>query len=170
MQVLGPISGGWWWHHHWTRLSYRKWHCSNLFFWKGKRQISFFKVYHPSTEKPKALVGFELRTEPELGTGDSHSTSTPPPPTSWLCSGGVCPSASCWKELGSCYYVTRKQKLCLKSWMLTFRSVAVIVAFSGNVQCTSFALAMTQLASHGNMINFTHTFFNQSISKARLET
>ena len=51
-----------------------------LVFWKGKRQIPFFKVYHPSTEKPKALVGFELRTEPELGTGDSHSTSTPPPP------------------------------------------------------------------------------------------
>jgi len=25
-------------------------------------------------------VGFEPRTEPELGTGDSHSTSTPPPP------------------------------------------------------------------------------------------
>ena len=49
-----------------------------LVFWKGKGQIPFFKVYHPSTEKPKALVGFELRTEPELGTGDSHSTSTPP--------------------------------------------------------------------------------------------
>jgi len=30
-------------------------------------------------------------------------------------------------------------------------------------------LAMTQLASHGNTINFTHTFFNQAISKARLE-
>ena len=81
MQVLGPISGGWWWHHHWTRLSYRKWHCSNLFLWKGNGQFPFFKVYHPSTEKPKALVGFKLRTEPELGTGDSHSTSTPQPPT-----------------------------------------------------------------------------------------
>ena len=33
MQVLGPIGG---WHHHWTHLSYHKWHCSNLFFWKGK--------------------------------------------------------------------------------------------------------------------------------------
>jgi len=38
-----------------------------LFFWKGKGngQIPFFKA-HPSTEKPKALVGFEPRTEPEL--------------------------------------------------------------------------------------------------------
>ena len=78
MQVLGPINGGWWCHHHWTRLSYHKWHCSNLFFWKGKGQIPFFKANHPSTEKPRALVGFELRTEPELRTGDSHSTSTPP--------------------------------------------------------------------------------------------
>ena len=45
--------------------------------------IPFFKVHHPSTGKPKALVGFEPRTEPELGTGDSHSTSTllPPIPT-----------------------------------------------------------------------------------------
>ena len=77
-----PLVGGWWRHHHWigTRLSYHKWHCSNLFFWKGKGQIPFFKAHHPSTEKPKALVGFEPRTEPELGTGDSHSTSTPPPP------------------------------------------------------------------------------------------
>ena len=142
-----------------------------LVFLEGQKANFFFQGVPPFNRKTKGfLVGFELRTEPELGTGDSHSTSTPPPPTSWLCSGGVCPSASCWKELGSCYYVTRKQKLCLKSWMLTFRSVAVIVAFSGNVQCTSFVLAMTQLASHGNMINFTHTFFNQSISKARLET
>ena len=31
-------------------------------------------------KKPKALVGFEPMTEPELGTGDSHSTSRPPPP------------------------------------------------------------------------------------------
>ena len=80
MQVLGPISGRWWWHLCWTRLSYHKWHCSNLFFWKGEGQIPFYKVYHPSTENPKALVGFELRTEPELGTADSHSASTPPPP------------------------------------------------------------------------------------------
>ena len=49
MQVLGPISGGWWWRHHWTHLNYCKWHCSNLFFWKGKGQIPFFKVHHPST-------------------------------------------------------------------------------------------------------------------------
>ena len=48
-----------------------------MFFWKGKGQIPFFKVHHHSTEKPKALVGFKPRTEPELGTGDSHSTSTP---------------------------------------------------------------------------------------------
>ena len=73
--------------HHWTRLSYHKWHCLNLFFWKGKGQIPFFKIpffkaHHPSTEKPKALVGFEPRTEPELGTGDSHFTSTPLPPPS----------------------------------------------------------------------------------------
>jgi len=50
-----------------------------LVFLEGQGQIPFFKVYHPSTEKPKALVGFELGTEPELGTGDSHSTSTPLP-------------------------------------------------------------------------------------------
>ena len=64
-----------------THLSYHKWHCSNLFFWKGKGQIPFLKVLHPPTEKPKAkaLVGFKARTEPELGTRDSHSTSTPPP-------------------------------------------------------------------------------------------
>ena len=68
----GPhYSGGWWWHHHWTRLSYRKWRCSNLFFWKGKGQIPFFKAHHPSTEKPKALVGFEPRTE--LVEGDLNS-------------------------------------------------------------------------------------------------
>ena len=34
-------------------------------------------VHHPSKE---ALEGFKPRTEPELGTGDSYSTSTPPPP------------------------------------------------------------------------------------------
>ena len=52
-----------------------------MFFWKGKGQIPFvFKAHYPSTEKPKALVGFKPRTEPELGTGDSHSTSTPLPP------------------------------------------------------------------------------------------
>ena len=44
---------------------------------KGK---FLFKVRHPSTEKPKALVGFKPRTEPELGAGDTHSSSTPPPP------------------------------------------------------------------------------------------
>ena len=48
-------------------------------------QSPFFKVYHPSTEIAKALVGFELRTEPELGTGDSHSTSTLPPPHNQVC-------------------------------------------------------------------------------------
>ena len=37
---------------------------------KGK-----FMANHPSTEKPRALEGFELGTEPELRTGDSHSTS-----------------------------------------------------------------------------------------------
>ena len=57
MQVLSPISGG-----------------------MLEGQSNFFKAHHPSTEKPKALEGFEPRTEPELGTGDFHSTSTPPPP------------------------------------------------------------------------------------------
>ena len=51
-----------------------------LVFLEGQRANSSFKAQHLSTEKPKALVGFEPRTEPELGTGDSHSTSTPPPP------------------------------------------------------------------------------------------
>jgi len=33
-------------------------------------------------------------------------------------SGGLFSSTSCWKELGSCYLcVTRKWRLCLKSWM-----------------------------------------------------
>ena len=51
--------------------------CSKLVFLEGQRACanSFFKANHPSTEKPRALVGFELGTEPE--TGDSHSTSTP---------------------------------------------------------------------------------------------
>jgi len=44
---------------------------------EGQKANSFFKAHHPSTEKPKALVEFEPRIEPELGTGDSHSTSTP---------------------------------------------------------------------------------------------
>ena len=35
----------------------------------------FFKVHHPSTEKPKALVGFKPRTEPGLSTRHSNSTS-----------------------------------------------------------------------------------------------
>ena len=48
-----------------------------LVFLEGQRANSFFKVHHSSTE---ALVAFKPRTEPELGTGDSHSTSTPPPP------------------------------------------------------------------------------------------
>ena len=42
-------------------------------------KLPFFKANHPSTEKPRALVGFEHRTEPELSTRDSHSTSTPHP-------------------------------------------------------------------------------------------
>jgi len=46
MQVLGSISGGWW-HHYWTRLSYHKQHCSNMFFWKCKGQIPFFKGIPP---------------------------------------------------------------------------------------------------------------------------
>ena len=50
---------------------------------KGKF-LFFFKVHHPSTEKQKALVGFNPRKEPELGTGDSHSTSTPPLPSTLL--------------------------------------------------------------------------------------
>ena len=67
---MGPINGGWWWHHHWTRFSYHKWHFSSLFFWKGKRQTTL-------QQKIWALVGFEPRTEPELSTRDSHSTSAP---------------------------------------------------------------------------------------------
>ena len=47
---------------------------------RAKGKFFFFKAHHPSTEKPKALVGFTPWTEPELGTGDYHSTSTPPPP------------------------------------------------------------------------------------------
>ena len=58
------------WHHHWTHLSYHKWHCSNLFFWKGKGQIPSFKAYHPSSEKPKGS-GFKPKTVPELGIGES---------------------------------------------------------------------------------------------------
>ena len=55
-KCLGPINGGWLWYHHWTHFSYLKWHCSNLFFWKGKGQVPFFfKAHHPSTE---ILVGF----------------------------------------------------------------------------------------------------------------
>ena len=76
MQVLCPISGGWWWHHHWTRLSYHKWHCSNLFFWKGKGQIPFLKVQQPSKEKNKGFSGIRTQTEPVLNTEDSHSTSS----------------------------------------------------------------------------------------------
>ena len=48
------------------------WYCSNLFFWKGKGQLPFLKVNHP---KPRALVEFEPRTEPELSTRDSHLTT-----------------------------------------------------------------------------------------------
>ena len=54
--------------------------------------------------------------------------------------------------------ITRKRRLCLKSWILTFRSVAVIAAFRQWQQRTSFVLAMTLLQSHGNTINFAHTF------------
>jgi len=53
-----------------------------LVFLKGQRQIPFFKVLHPSTEEPKALMKFKLRTEPELSTRNSHSTSAPLPPWS----------------------------------------------------------------------------------------
>jgi len=102
-------------------------------------------------------------------------------------SGGVCPSTSCWKEpfglvsnkhcplSNICVYdsikgaitddtenqeaaITRKWRMCLKSRMLTFRSVAVIAAFMQWQQHTSFVLAMIQLALHGNTINFAHTF------------
>ena len=48
-----------------------------LVFLEGQRANSFFKANHPSTEKPRALVGFKPRTEPELHTGDSHSTAFP---------------------------------------------------------------------------------------------
>ena len=54
--------------------------------------------------------------------------------------------------------------------MLTFRSMAVIVAFMQWRQRTSFVLGMTQLASHGSTINFAHTFSNQAISEERSET
>ena len=37
---------------------------------EGQRANSFiFKAHHPSTKKRKPLVGFEPRTEPEIGTG-----------------------------------------------------------------------------------------------------
>ena len=56
----------------------------------------------------------------------------------------------------------KEWRLCSKSWMLTFISVAVIVAFMQWQQRLSFVLTMTQLVgyavSHGNTINFTHTF------------
>ena len=42
--------------------------------------------------------------------------------------------------------------------VLEVRSVVVIAAFMQWQQRTSFVLAMTQLASHANTINFTHTF------------
>jgi len=38
-------------------------------------------VHHLSTEKPKALVGSEPRTELEQATEESNSTSTPLPTT-----------------------------------------------------------------------------------------
>ena len=37
-------------------------------------ETKFFKANHPSTDKPRALVGLELRTEPVVSTRDSHST------------------------------------------------------------------------------------------------
>ena len=45
-----------------------------LVFLEGQRANYFFKAHQPSTEEPEALVGFKLRTEPELGTEDSQST------------------------------------------------------------------------------------------------
>ena len=45
-----------------------------LVFLEGLREIPSFEPPF----KPRALVGFKLRTEPELYTGDSHFTSTPP--------------------------------------------------------------------------------------------
>ena len=59
---------------------------------RAKGKFLFLRRNTLQQKKPKALVGFEPRTEPELGTGDSHSTSTPLPPTrinstsSWLLS------------------------------------------------------------------------------------
>jgi len=38
-----------------------------------------YKYYLRCTTLQQALVGFKPRTEPELSTGDSHSTSAPPP-------------------------------------------------------------------------------------------
>jgi len=52
---------------------YYKWHCSNLFSGRAKDKFLFFFEGKPpfNRKKPRALVGFELRTEPDLSTGDS---------------------------------------------------------------------------------------------------
>ena len=63
----GPTSGGWWWHHHWTHLSYHKWHCSNLFFWKGKWHTTL------QQKKVKVLVGFAPGKESD---SYQHTTTT----------------------------------------------------------------------------------------------
>ena len=46
---LGPLYSRWW-----------------VAFLEGERANSCFKVNHPSTEKPRAWVGFKLRTEPTV--------------------------------------------------------------------------------------------------------
>ena len=51
-------------------------------------QKVFMQVLGPINgggDKPRALIGFEPRTEPESSTRNSHSTSTPP----GKCSGDV---------------------------------------------------------------------------------
>jgi len=53
-----------------------------LVFLEGQMANDFFKVHHPSTEKPKGLVGFKPMTEPELDTGESlykYTTTTSKP-------------------------------------------------------------------------------------------
>jgi len=53
-------------------LLYHKWHCSNLFSGRAKDKfLSFWRQTALQQKKPRALVGFELRTEPDLSTGDS---------------------------------------------------------------------------------------------------
>jgi len=105
-------------------------------------------------------------------------------------SGEVCPSTSGWKEplvdsqqqtVPSWYYLCLWQhKGCYYKepgsccYALQGSGDCAWSQISGS-DCGLHAVAtayeaMTQLASHGSMINFAHTFSNQAISKERSET